>query len=93
LRHLDSNVLRRDVGWRVLSERQTSHSLRGHLDQIDTHDLRDEWEGPRGTDVALDDLDLVVLGDELNVKWAGNVKGSADLLCRVLDLAYGLKKC
>ena len=47
----------------------------GQLDEVRPGHLGDERERARGPQVALDDLDGVVLGDELDVERAGDARG------------------
>ena len=52
----------------------------GEVDEIDLEDLGHEGEAPGGPEVALDDLHLVVLGNELDVEGTGDVEGAGDPL-------------
>ncbi|KAI3479544.1 hypothetical protein L1887_58356 [Cichorium endivia] len=79
-----------EVHLRVRLDGQVEHDLGGHLNGVNTSDLADEGERSRGADVALDHLDVVVLGDELDVERTGDVKRSGDLGGGHLDAAHGL---
>mmetsp|Transcript_10100 Transcript_10100/g.29756 ORF Transcript_10100/g.29756 Transcript_10100/m.29756 type:complete len:286 (+) Transcript_10100:75-932(+) len=48
--------------------RLTHHHLSGQLNEVSLERLGDEREGARGAEVALDHLDAVVLGEELDVE-------------------------
>ncbi|KAH0294696.1 carbamoyl-phosphate synth, partial [Aureobasidium sp. EXF-3399] len=74
----------------VLLEGEASHSLGGQLDQVNTSDLGNEGERSRGSDVALNDLDIVVLGDELNVVRTGDVESLTNLLSSLFNTPDGL---
>ncbi|GKT45601.1 LOW QUALITY PROTEIN: uncharacterized protein ColSpa_05782 [Colletotrichum spaethianum] len=90
LGNLDTDAVGGDGGRGVGLERPASDGLGGHLDHVDTHDLGDEGEGSGGTDVALNDLDVVVLGNELNVERTSDVQGSTNLASGLLDSGDGL---
>lgn len=87
---LDADVVGRKVHRGVRLDGDTEHNVRRHLDSVDAGDLGDEGEGPRRANVALDDLDLVVFGDELDVVGSGDVEGSSDLGGGLLDAANRL---
>ncbi|GKT92902.1 LOW QUALITY PROTEIN: hypothetical protein Ct61P_10752 [Colletotrichum tofieldiae] len=90
LGNLDTDAVGGDGGRGVGLEGPAGDGLGGHLDHVDTHDLGDEGEGSGGTNVALNDLDVVVLGNELDVVRASDVQGSANLAGGLLDSSDGL---
>ena len=49
---------------------QSQHNLGGKFDEIYLQDFRHERETSGSTQVALDDLDGVLLGKELNIEWS-----------------------
>ena len=61
------------------------------VDEVVAQDFRDERKAPRGAQVALDDLDLVILGNELNVERAVDVQGIGNLPADEPHLADGLQ--
>src|SRR5207249_3081834 len=69
----------------------THDDLRRMIDEIHLQDLRDKREAARGSNVALDDLHLVALRDELNVEWTVQLECSCDLLCNPPDPAHRLE--
>ena len=59
-----------DVELRLVRARigRVEHDFRGGFDEIALQNLRHEGERARGAKVALDDLQLAVLGEELDVE-------------------------
>jgi hypothetical protein len=89
LGNLDSHVVRRNTGIGVALYRQSEHNLGGHLNSVNAGDLGDEWERPCSPEIALDHLDLVVFGYELNVKGSDHIESISDLCSVLLDLTNG----
>eukprot|EP00754_Rhynchopus_humris_P032214 Rhum_TRINITY_DN15387_c0_g1::Rhum_TRINITY_DN15387_c0_g1_i3::g.154543::m.154543 len=74
----------------VRRARGTNHGLRRQLDEVDVERLRHEGERPRRTQVALDDLDVVVLGQELGVDGTRDVERLHQLAHDLLDAPHRL---
>ena len=91
LRHLDTNVLARQLVLGVRFDRDVHHRTRRHLDRVDAGDLAHKRERARRTHVALDHLDLVVLRNELDVAWARHVQRLGNLARRNLNPAHRLR--
>lgn len=89
LRNLDSDVVLGHLDLGVRSDRDVEHDLGGELDSVDVGHLGDKGSGPGGSKVALDHLDLVVLGHELDVVRTGDIEGHTDLLSGHLDSSDG----
>ncbi|KAF3384345.1 hypothetical protein F1880_003105 [Penicillium rolfsii] len=87
---LDTDVVLGDANGRIRLEGNVDHSLGGHLDQVDTHDLGDEGERTRSTHVTLDDLDVVVLSNKLDVVRTSDVQSVTDLASRLLNATDSL---
>ena len=90
LRHFDADIVLRQVDLRVRLDRETHHRTRGHFNRIHIRHLRHEGERARCTHVALDDLDFVVLGDELDVARPCDIQRLDNHACRMLDAAHSL---
>lgn len=90
LRCLDAHVVEVEGRLGGLVDLQSEHGLGGGGDKVLLGDLADEREGARRSQVALYDLDGVLLGQELDVEWAGDVQGLGDLARYLLDSADGL---
>ena len=73
LRHLNTDIVGRQGHMRVRFDWHTEHDLRRHLNRVDPSDLRDERERTSRAQVALDDLDLVVLCNELDIERSSNI--------------------
>src|SRR5690625_1407725 len=67
------------------------HRFGGHFDQVNSHNFRNKGERSRGSDIALDDLDLVVLGNELNIKRACDIESVCDLGCSLFKSSDSLR--
>jgi len=94
LRHLGGKVvtlLAHEVNG--LGDITADKSLGGNVNEVGTQNLADEGEGTRGTEVALDDLELglstLLIGlDDLHVEGTGDVPGLGDLLGNLLDTGH-----
>mmetsp|Transcript_32049 Transcript_32049/g.83890 ORF Transcript_32049/g.83890 Transcript_32049/m.83890 type:complete len:384 (+) Transcript_32049:741-1892(+) len=89
-RRLDADVV--DVEQRDLRghDVRACHDARGDLDEVDLERLGDEGEGARRAHVGLDHLDLVVLGEELQVERPRDVELLGDRAHDALDAAARL---
>ncbi|RUS29416.1 hypothetical protein BC938DRAFT_480689 [Jimgerdemannia flammicorona] len=90
LRNLDANIVLGNAHFGVSLDGESHHGIDRHLDQIDTDDLGDERERARRADITLDNLDLVILGNELDVEWTSDIQGARNLGRSNLDLCYRL---
>ena len=63
--------------------------LGGKLNHVDAHDLGDEWERAGSSDVTLNDLNVVVLGNELDVVWSSDIQGLTNFAGCLLDTLDG----
>lgn len=86
----NTHVVAGHLDVRVGSDRQTEHDLGSNLDGIDTGDLGDKGEGSSGTEVTFNNLDLIVLGNELNIVRTGNIERLTNLLRGNLNLSDSL---
>ena len=57
----------------------THHDLRGQSDEVNVEGLGDEGKRPGRPEIALDDLNHVSLGQQLDVEGTGDVQGLRDL--------------
>ncbi|KAI6769204.1 hypothetical protein HG531_010308 [Fusarium graminearum] len=85
LRHLNTNTVGGKISRRVSLERLAHDSLGSHLNQINTHNLGHEGERTRSTNVTLNNLDVVVLGNELNVERTSDVESGTNLASGLLN--------
>mmetsp|Transcript_12100 Transcript_12100/g.28762 ORF Transcript_12100/g.28762 Transcript_12100/m.28762 type:complete len:364 (-) Transcript_12100:108-1199(-) len=74
------------------ADRDPQHDLRGDLDEVHVERLGNEWEGSRRTQIALNNLDLVILAQELDVERPRNLQRVAQLLSNFLHASVGLNK-
>ena len=63
----------------------------GGRDEVVPQRLRDERERAGNSEVALNDLEIIVLGDELHVEGSGDEEGVGDLAGDLADLGQGLR--
>ena len=68
LRGLDADVVEVEGALVGLVDVFAEHDACGEVDKVDFEHFRHEGEATRGTQVALDHLDIVVLGEELDVE-------------------------
>mmetsp|Transcript_7752 Transcript_7752/g.19782 ORF Transcript_7752/g.19782 Transcript_7752/m.19782 type:complete len:385 (-) Transcript_7752:47-1201(-) len=87
---LDAHVVHLEQVDRGGLHRLAHHDACGQVDEVDLERLRGEGEGARGAQVALDHLDPVVLGQELDVERTGDVEPLGDLERDALHAAHGL---
>ena len=90
LRGLDTHVVQVEEVLVRLLYGDAQHDLRGQLDEVELQHLADEGERTRGTEITLDDLDVVVARQELDVERAGDVQLLGYLAADALDAAHGL---
>ena len=64
---------------------QAQHHLCREFDKVDLQDLGYEREAPGSAQVAFDDLDLIVFGQELDVERAADAQGIGNLAGDLLD--------
>src|SRR2546430_12226941 len=69
----------------------THRDFGGELDKVHVQDLRHERETPRRADVALDNLHVVALRNELNIEWTIQLERACDLLRNFFDPAHSLE--
>ena len=69
---------------------QPEHHFRSQVDQVQLQHLRHEGEGARGTQVTLDDEDIVITGHILDIERTVDVQGLGNLTRDTLDAAHGL---
>ena len=91
LRRLDTHVVYVKHRLGVRLDGAAQHHARSHRDEVELHDLRHEGEAARSAQVALDDLHVVVLGEELYVEGARDIQLAGDLLGYVADLTDRLQ--
>ena len=84
---LDADVVNVKKGDAVGLDLETAHRLGGKRDEVVVEGLTDEREGSACSEVALNDLDVVVLGHELDVEGTGDLKGAGDHAGISLDLS------
>ena len=74
MRSLDTDTV--DVKFTTVRSliRSVQHNLRSGLNKVALQNLRHKWEGAAGTKIALDDLHLAVLCEELNVERTADVE-------------------
>ncbi|KAK1256316.1 hypothetical protein MKX07_008575 [Trichoderma sp. CBMAI-0711] len=89
LGHLDTNAIGRNIRRRVLLEGLAHDGLGSHLNQVHAHGLGHKGERAGSAHVALNDLDVVVLGNELDVKGASHVQGGTNLASGLLNALNG----
>lgn len=76
---LATNVVQRTSAERVgFNVGLSEENLSGSSNEIDIVDLRNEGEGPRGAQVALDDQNVVALPQVLYIHRAGGLEGRGD---------------
>mmetsp|Transcript_39309 Transcript_39309/g.95113 ORF Transcript_39309/g.95113 Transcript_39309/m.95113 type:complete len:380 (+) Transcript_39309:651-1790(+) len=80
------NVQERNLVWLDI---QSSHRLGSKRDEVVVQSLADKWESTTGTQVALNTLDLVSLGHELDVEGTSDSKGLGNGSSVLLDLLDG----
>ena len=90
LRRLDADVVQFEDRSVDLAHRPSHDDPRGEVDEVELEDLRGEGERARGSQVALDDQDVVVLGHELDVERPVDLQFLCDLGCDPFDPARGL---
>ena len=71
---------------RMLAE----HNLRSEFYEVNLQHLRHEWKTTWSTQVALYDLNLVLLSEELDIERTGNLKRTGNLAGNLLDPSYSL---
>ncbi len=79
LRSLDADIIEVKSILRRFLDRQTEHDACCKVDEINLEHLRHKWETARRTKVTFDNLDVVVLGKELDVERAGDFESLCDL--------------
>ena len=87
---LDAHIIEIEQALVRLLHWNAEHDLRGQLDEVDLKHLAHEREAARGTEVALDDLDVIILGQELDVEGAADSKFAGNLTGNLLDAAHRL---
>ena len=68
LRCLDTYIVKIEEVLVWLLYRQTEHHAGSHLDEVDLQYLAHEWERPAGTQVTLDNENIIVTSHKLNVE-------------------------
>mmetsp|Transcript_74452 Transcript_74452/g.205214 ORF Transcript_74452/g.205214 Transcript_74452/m.205214 type:complete len:251 (-) Transcript_74452:435-1187(-) len=61
------------------------HRARGRLDEVDADNLGREGERAGGAQVALDDLDVATLSDELHIVGPRDLQRGGQLVCDLVD--------
>ncbi|KAH3666829.1 hypothetical protein OGAPHI_003278 [Ogataea philodendri] len=74
----------------VWGEWKVHDGLGGHLNHVSSNNLGVEWERSGSSHVTLDNLDLVVLGNELDVEWSCNIQCLTNLGSGLNNSADGL---
>ncbi len=69
---------------------QSEHYTGGDVDEVQLQYLAYKRERARCTQVAFDDLYVVVFSEELDIERARYVEGLCNLLAYFLDAPYGL---
>ena len=87
---LDTDIVEVEEILLRLLHGHAEHDLRGQVDEVELQDLRDKREGTRGTEVALDDVDVVLAGHKLDVERTVDMERLGDLTADALDAAHGL---
>eukprot|EP00438_Fugacium_kawagutii_P016913 Skav236270 [mRNA] locus=scaffold2289:61718:63292:- [translate_table: standard] len=72
------------IGWMIAECTGSPDMIRGQLDEVYIVSFGDERHRPRCAQIALDDLHLIVLANELNVEWSRNLQSLAQLLRNTL---------
>ncbi len=90
LRGLDPHILEIEQRLGGFLDRQVQHNAGGYIDEIDLQHLRHEWERAGGTQVALDDLNLVVPSKELDIEGARYVQFVCYLARYLFDTTHRL---
>ena len=90
LRRLDTDIVEIKYTLLRLVVRLAEHNLRGEGDEIHLEHFRDEGEGARGSEVALDHLDLITTSEVLHVEWSGDIERLRDLAGDALDAPHCL---
>ncbi|GIX61719.1 uncharacterized protein BcabD6B2_11540 [Babesia caballi] len=87
--HLHSHVVNVHELDVVDPRRSTHHHTGGLVNEVDVQSLGDEGESARSAQVALDDLDFVVLAEVLHVEGATDVQVARQLLRDLLHAPVG----
>ena len=90
MRSLDAHIVEVEQVLVRLLHGDAQHHLGGQFDEVNLQHLAHEGEGAGGAEVALDDLDVVVTGQELDVERTGDVQLAGYLTADALDAAHGL---
>ena len=90
LRCLDTYVVEVEEVLRWLLHWQTEHHSCSQLDEVDLQHLADEWERTAGTEVTLDNENIIVTSHELDVEWSVDVQLLGNLTTYTLYTTYGL---
>ncbi len=90
LRSLDTYVVEVEGTLGRLLNRQAEHDTSGKVDKVDFEYLRHEGEASRCTEVALNHLDIIILGKELDVERTGNIESFSNRSRHLLDAAHCL---